>query len=49
MTFYNKLKKNYKLKISIALYPDVIKSALQKSHIKFKHNIEWRRSKKKKI
>ena len=36
-----------KLKISIALFPDVIKSASQKSHIKFKYNIEWRKSKKK--
>ena len=36
-----------KLKISIALFPDVIKSASQKSHIKFKNNIEWRKSKKK--
>ena len=33
-------------KISIVLFPDVIKSALQKNSYKIKHNIEWRKSKK---
>ena len=36
---------NNKLKISIELFPDVIKSALQKSY-KIKYNIEWKKSKK---
>ena len=33
-------------KISIVLFPDVIKSVLQKNSYKIKHNIEWRKSKK---
>ena len=33
-------------KISIVLFPDVIKSALQKNSYTIKHNIEWRKSKK---
>lgn len=46
-----KTKKNINLQLnylikkkSKALIPDVIKCALQKSHIKFKYYIEWRKS-----
>ena len=41
------MNNNNKLKISIALFPDVIESALQKFSFKIKYNIEWRKSEKK--